>query len=112
MHIYGGRPASRPAEAQQPCLLELAAGRKSGSMNQPALSVQLYAVNDRLTDDLDGTLARLSRMGLRHVEAFNFVTRPAGLAEAFARHGLAAKTGSPARRERSSCLIRTRSPVR
>jgi hypothetical protein len=62
-------------------------------MNQPALSVQLYAVNDRLTDDLDGTLARLSRMGLRHVEAFNFVTRPAELAEAFARHGLAAKTG-------------------
>ena len=26
-------------------------------MNQPALSVQIYAVNDQLTEDLDGTLA-------------------------------------------------------
>ena len=32
-------------------------------------------------------------MGLRHVEAFNFVGRAAELAEAFTRHGLAAKTG-------------------
>jgi sugar phosphate isomerase/epimerase len=62
-------------------------------MNQPALSVQLYAVNNQLTEDLDGTLARLSGMGLRQVEAFNFVDRAAELAEAFARHGLAAKTG-------------------
>ena len=52
-----------------------AAGRKVTTMNQPALSVQLYAVKDQLTDDLDGTLARLSGMGLRHVEAFNFVAR-------------------------------------
>jgi sugar phosphate isomerase/epimerase len=62
-------------------------------MNQPALSVQLYAVNNQLTEDLDGTLARLSGMGLRQVEAFNFVDRAAELAEAFTRHGLAAKTG-------------------
>jgi sugar phosphate isomerase/epimerase len=67
--------------------------RKSGPMSQPALSVQLYAVNDQLTDDLDGTLARLSGMGLRNVEAFDFVTRAPELAEAFTRHGLAAKTG-------------------
>jgi sugar phosphate isomerase/epimerase len=32
-------------------------------------------------------------MGLRHVEPFNFVGRAAELAEAFARHGLAAPTG-------------------
>lgn len=62
-------------------------------MNQPAVSVQLYAVNDQLTNDLDGTLARLSGMGLRQVEAFNFVDRAAELAEAFTRHGLAARTG-------------------
>ena len=50
-------------------------------------------MNGQLTKDLDGTLARLSAMGLRHVEAFNFVGRAAELAEAFTRHGLAAKTG-------------------
>jgi sugar phosphate isomerase/epimerase len=71
----------------------VAVGRKVRTMNQPALSVQLYAVKDQLTDDLDGTLARLSGMGLRHVEAFNFVASAAELAEAFTRHGLAAKTG-------------------
>jgi sugar phosphate isomerase/epimerase len=62
-------------------------------MNQPALSVQLYAVNNQLTEDLDGTLARLSDLGLRHVEAFNFVDRAPELAEAFSRHGLTASTG-------------------
>lgn len=62
-------------------------------MTEPALSVQLYAVNSQLTEDLDGTLARLAGMGLRNVEAFEFVSRAAELAEAFARHGLAAKTG-------------------
>jgi sugar phosphate isomerase/epimerase len=86
-------PRRGPQRLNSPACWSSLQAVKSGSMNQPALSVQLYAVNDRLTDDLDGTLARLSRMGLRHVEAFNFVTRPAELAEAFARHGLAAKTG-------------------
>ena len=62
-------------------------------MTQPALSVQLYAVNSQLTEDLDGTLARLAGMGLRNVEAFEFVSRAPELAEAFARHGLVAKTG-------------------
>ena len=42
-------------------------------MNQPALSVQIYAVNDQLTEDLDGALAKLSGMGLRYVEAFGLV---------------------------------------
>ena len=50
------------------------------------LSVQIYAVNDQLTEDLDGTLARLAGMGLRNVEAFGFVSRAPELAEAFARH--------------------------
>ena len=62
-------------------------------MTQPALSVQLYAVNSQLTEDLDGTLARLAGMGLRNVEAFEFVSRAPQLAEAFGRHGLVAKTG-------------------
>ena len=62
-------------------------------MNQPALSVQIYAVNNQLTEDLDGTLNQLSGMGLRYVEAFNFVDRAAELAEAFFPPRPAAKTG-------------------
>ena len=89
MHIYDGGRSVLPSNAGW----KLAASRKVRTMNQPALSIQLYAVNGQLTKDLDGTLARLSAMGLRHVEAFNFVGRAAELAEAFTRHGLAAKTG-------------------
>ena len=62
-------------------------------MTSPALSVQLYAVRDELTQDLDGTLARLSAMGLQDVEAFDFVGRADELAEFFAKNGLRARTG-------------------
>ena len=62
-------------------------------MTQPVLSVQLYAVKNQLTEDLDGTLARLAEMGLRHVEAYDFVSRAPELAAAFERNGLTAKTG-------------------
>ena len=41
----------------------------------------------------DGTLAQLSDIGFRNVEAFGFVSRADELAAAFARHGIAAPTG-------------------
>ncbi|MGI8458811.1 MAG: sugar phosphate isomerase/epimerase family protein [Propionibacteriaceae bacterium] len=62
-------------------------------MTNAALSVQLYAVRDALTADLDGTFARLAAMGLKDVEAFAFVGRAAQLKEAADRHGLRARTG-------------------
>jgi len=63
------------------------------TLTSAALSVQLYAVRDQLTEDLDGTLARLAAMGLKDVEAFDFVDRAPALAEAFEKSGLRARTG-------------------
>jgi sugar phosphate isomerase/epimerase len=62
-------------------------------VSTPVTSIQLYSVNEALTADLDGTLARLAGFGLTTVEAFDFVRRADELAAAFARHGLAAPTG-------------------
>ncbi|WP_375424883.1 sugar phosphate isomerase/epimerase family protein [uncultured Friedmanniella sp.] len=62
-------------------------------MTSPVLSVQLYAVRDGLSTDLDGTLARLAAMGLRDVEAFDFIDKAPALAESFAQNGLRARTG-------------------
>lgn len=62
-------------------------------MTTPVLSVQLYAVRDQLAEDLDGTIARLAGMGLREVEAFDFIDKAPRLAEAFAKAGVRARTG-------------------
>lgn len=62
-------------------------------MTSPALSVQLYSVREPLAADLDATLARLAAMGLRDVEAFDFVDKAEALAAAFAKNGLRARTG-------------------
>lgn len=62
-------------------------------MTSPALSVQLYAVRDSLAEDIDSTLARLAAMGLRDVEAFDFVNRAPALAASFEKNGLRARTG-------------------
>ena len=62
-------------------------------MTNPAISIQLWTVRDELTADLDGTLAKLSAIGFRNVEAFGFVSRADELAEAFARHGISSPTG-------------------
>ena len=62
-------------------------------MTSPVLSVQLYAVRDQLAEDLDGTIARLAGMGLREVEAFDFIDKAPRLAEAFAKAGVRARTG-------------------
>jgi sugar phosphate isomerase/epimerase len=62
-------------------------------LTSPVLSVQLYAVRDALTEDLDGTIRRLAAMGLREVEAFDFVDKAPALAEAFSGAGVRARTG-------------------
>lgn len=61
-------------------------------MAAPHLSVQLYSVREALDADLDGTLGRLSQLGFREVEAFDFVRRAPELAAALGRHGLSAPT--------------------
>jgi sugar phosphate isomerase/epimerase len=58
----------------------------------PAISVQLYSCRAHL-DDLDGTLGKLAAIGLKHVEAFNFLGDPEALAASLAKHGLTSPTG-------------------
>jgi sugar phosphate isomerase/epimerase len=62
-------------------------------MATPTISVQLYSVKDALEADLDGCIAKLATIGLRYVEAFDFVRRPVELRAALDRHGLTAPTG-------------------
>ena len=57
-------------------------------MSTPEISVQLYSIHRDLAADLDGSLARLADIGLRTVEAFDFVRRADALKESFDRHGL------------------------
>ena len=62
-------------------------------MSTPESSVQLYSVREALEADLDGTLARLAGLGLRNVEAFDFVRRAPQIAAALKSAGLSAPTG-------------------
>ena len=62
-------------------------------MSTPEISVQLYSIHEALDADLDGSLARLADIGLRTVEAFDFVRRAEALKESFDRHGLSSPTG-------------------
>lgn len=62
-------------------------------MTTPAISIQLWTVREALEADLDGTLAKLSSIGYKNVEAFGFVSRADEFAAAFARHGIASPTG-------------------
>lgn len=61
-------------------------------MSAPAISVQLYSIHQALDEDLDGSLARLADIGLRNVEAFDFVRRADALRESLDRHGLISPT--------------------
>jgi sugar phosphate isomerase/epimerase len=58
----------------------------------PEISVQLYSIHKALDEDLDGSLARLADIGLRTVEAFDFVRRADALKESFDRYGLSSPT--------------------
>jgi sugar phosphate isomerase/epimerase len=62
-------------------------------MATPRVAVQLYSVHKPLETDLDGTLGRLADIGLRYVEAFDFVRRADALKTAFDHYGLKAPTG-------------------
>ncbi len=61
-------------------------------MTKPEISVQLYSIHRELDADLDGSLGRLADIGLRTVEAFDFVRRADELKTSFERHGLKAPT--------------------
>jgi len=61
-------------------------------VSAPDISVQLYSIHQALDQDLDSSLARLADIGLRTVEAFDFVRRADALKESFDRHGLSSPT--------------------
>jgi len=56
-------------------------------------SVQLYTLAAEFTADPGGSLDRLAAIGLRNVEAFDFVRRPAEIRAALDASGLASPTG-------------------
>lgn len=62
-------------------------------MTLPEASVQLYTLAKDFTADMPGSLDRLAAMGLRNVEAFDFVRRPAEIRAALDASGLASPTG-------------------
>lgn len=62
-------------------------------MTLPVASVQLYTLAKDFTADMTGSLDRLAAMGLRNVEAFDFVRRPAEIRAALDASGLASPTG-------------------
>ncbi len=62
-------------------------------MSLPAASVQLYTLADQFNADPQGSLDKLAAIGLRNVEAFDFVGRPAEIRAALDASGLASPTG-------------------
>ncbi|WP_040167565.1 sugar phosphate isomerase/epimerase family protein [Microbacterium gorillae] len=62
-------------------------------MALPIASVQLYSLAAQFTADPAGSLDKLAAIGLRNVEAFDFVGRPAEIRAALDAAGLAAPTG-------------------
>ncbi|WP_411699110.1 sugar phosphate isomerase/epimerase family protein [Conyzicola sp.] len=62
----------------------------------PTVSVQLYSVRDAIADDLQGAVARLADIGLRHVEPYAFAERAEEYERAFAASGVSAPSGHAA----------------
>ncbi len=62
-------------------------------MTLPIASVQLYSLAKQFTADPAGSLDKLAAIGLRNVEAFDFVSRPAEIRAALDASGLASPTG-------------------
>ncbi|NQX27468.1 sugar phosphate isomerase/epimerase [Microbacteriaceae bacterium VKM Ac-2854] len=62
-------------------------------MALPAASVQLYTLAKEFTADPSGSLDKLAAIGLKNVEAFDFVRRPAEIRAALDASGLASPTG-------------------
>lgn len=62
-------------------------------MALPQASVQLYTLAAEFSADMPGSLDRLAAIGLRNVEAFDFVRRPDEIRSALDASGLASPTG-------------------
>lgn len=62
-------------------------------MAQPNTSVQLYTLAAEFSADMEGSLDKLAAIGLRNVEAFDFVRRPDEIRAALDASGLASPTG-------------------
>lgn len=62
-------------------------------MTQPEASVQLYSLAKEFSADMAGSLDRLAAVGLKNVEAFDFVGRPKEIRAALDGAGLASPTG-------------------
>ena len=62
-------------------------------MALPETSVQLYTLAAEFSADMGGSLDRLAAIGLRNVEAFDFVRRPDEIRAALDASGLASPTG-------------------
>ncbi|WP_133765476.1 sugar phosphate isomerase/epimerase family protein [Amnibacterium kyonggiense] len=62
-------------------------------MALPVASVQLYTLADLFAADMQGSLERLAAIGLKNVEAFDFVRRPREIRAALDAAGLASPTG-------------------
>lgn len=62
-------------------------------MALPEASVQLYTLAAEFSADMEGSLDKLAAIGLRNVEAFDFVRRPDEIRAALDASGLASPTG-------------------
>lgn len=62
-------------------------------MALPEASVQLYTLAAPFSADMSGSLDKLAAIGLRNVEAFDFVGRPTEIRAALDAAGLASPTG-------------------
>ncbi|MCG7310193.1 sugar phosphate isomerase/epimerase [Brachybacterium sp. ACRRE] len=62
-------------------------------MALPLGSVQLYTLAQQFSDDMGGSLDKLAAIGLKNVEAFDFVRRPREIRSALDASGLASPTG-------------------
>ena len=62
-------------------------------MALPVASVQLYSLAEEFSADMSSSLDRLAAIGLKNVEAFDFVRRPDEIRAALDAAGLASPTG-------------------
>ncbi|WP_091493461.1 sugar phosphate isomerase/epimerase family protein [Microbacterium pygmaeum] len=62
-------------------------------MTLPLASVQLYSMASAFAADAGGSLEKLAAIGLKNVEAFDFVRQPGRIRAALSAAGLAAPTG-------------------
>ena len=62
-------------------------------MALPEASIQLYTLAEQFSADMSGSLDRLAAIGLKNVEAFDFVRRPDEIRAALDAAGLASPTG-------------------